>query len=280
MNIETKNLLQNTEILVKNEKEFTVKIVKNLCKIDSYKLYVELGYNSLFAYCREHLKYSDQEAAIRVNAVRLIKSSKLAEVKMEKSELSLTVAADLFINMKKYNENNSTKLSPEQKNSLVEQVCNQSSRTAKKIIQKELKLEPEIKCELKLKKITVERLEKLKEKLGIHDLDLLLNHLMQEKEDNLKKEVAPRAQLSPAVKKSRYIPLKTKRALFKIANYQCEFIHSNKLRCNSRVNLQVEHIRPYSLGGSNNPNTLKILCQTHNQYNAIKIFGYQSIKNS
>ncbi len=274
MNVEIEKLLQNTEVLVRNEKAFTVKIIKNLSEIDKRKLYVELGYNSLFSYCRDHLKYSDQEATIRVNAVRLIKSNKLAEFKLEKNELSLTVASDLFINMKKFNETNSTKLTLEQKNSLINEVANLSSRAAKIVIQKELNLVPEIKCEVKLKQETVERLKKLKEKLGIEDLDLLLNHLMQEKEDSLVQEKTTRAQLSPEVKKTRYIPLKTKRSLFKFAGYRCEFMNKNGMRCSSRVNLQVEHIKPYSLGGSNSENNLKILCGTHNQYNAIKLFGF------
>ncbi len=278
MNLVAENLLHSTEVLVKNEKAFTFKIIKNLCEIDKQKLYVELGYNSLFTYCRDHLKYSDQEATLRVNAVRLIKHNRLAEIKLEKNELSLTVASDLFVNMKKYNECNETKLTVEEKNSLIAKTCNESSRVAKKIIQQELKLVPEVKTELKLKKATAERLEKLKEKLGIQDIDLFLNHLMQEKEDSLKKEETTRAQLSQAPKKSRYIPVQTKRKLFKEAHYQCEFRNSNGTRCSSRVHLQVEHIEPYSLGGSNQRENLKILCQTHNHYNAIKIFGYKKLE--
>ncbi len=270
-----KNLLKDTEFLVTNEKEFTAKIIKNLAEIDKLKLYVELGYNSLFSYCRDHLKYSDQESTIRVNAARLIKNNPLAELKLAKRELSLTTASDLFVTMKKYNECNDTKLTLSQKNCLVEQVCGQSSREAKKIIQQKLNLTPEIKCDIKLKKATVERLEKLKEKLGIYDLDLLLNTIMQEKEDSLKKENATVAPASQPVKKSRYIPLKTKRALFKEAHYRCEFTNKSGARCTARVYLQVEHIWPYSLGGSNSRDNLKVYCQTHNQYQAIKILGYQ-----
>ncbi len=259
MNIQ--NLLKHTELLVKTEKTFTFKIIKNLSEIDKHKLFVELGYNSLFSYCRDHLKYSDQEAMIRVNAVRLIKTNKLAETKLENNEISLTTASDLFVNIKKFNESNATKLTNDKKNSLIEEVSNQASRKAKKIIQQELKLVPAIKSEIKLKQATVERLEKLKEKLSIHDLDLLLNHLMDEKEDSLKQEKPVRAQLSPTVKKSRYIPLKTKRSLLKSANYQCEFINKDG------------HIKPYSWGGSNEKLNLKILCSTHNQYQGIRLLG-------
>ncbi|MFN8370586.1 MAG: HNH endonuclease [Bacteriovoracaceae bacterium] len=274
MNSEARNLLENTEILVKNEKEFTVKIVKNLVEIDRRKLYVEIGFNSLFTYCRDHLKYSEPEAIIRVNAVRLIKNSLLAEIKLESRELSLTTAADLYIHLKKCE----FQLSLEEKNRLIEKICNQPSREAKKIIQAALNLVPEIKCEVILKKSTVERLEKLKERLAIRDNDLLLNCLMQEKEDSLFLDAATTiAQLSPEVKRSRYIPINIRRKVFKKSNYQCEFIQRDGVRCSARVNLQIEHIKPYSLGGSHAENNLQILCATHNQYNALKIFGYKAI---
>ncbi len=271
--VENHVLLRNIEGLVKTEKEFTVKVVKFLAEIDKRKLFVELGYNSLYAYCRDHLNYSEQESTIRVNAVRLIKTNKVAERKLEKQELSLTVAADLFAHFKKYNDVNEVKLTVEAKNSLIEEVSKQSSRQAKKIIQQKLNLEPVVKCEMKLKEATVERLNKLKEKLDIQDIDLLLNFLMQEKEDSLIREKVTLAQMSDESKESRYIPVKLKRKLFGLANYRCEFVNRDGSRCSSRVNLQVEHIKPYSLGGGNGQSNLKVLCFTHNQYSGIKLLG-------
>ncbi len=121
-------LLKNIENLVKTEQAYTVKILKHLVEIDNRKLFVELGYNSLYSYCKEHLKYSEQEATIRVNAARLIKNSFVAETKIENRELTLTVAADLFASIKKFNQASNKKLDKLDKDKLIDQVSNLATK--------------------------------------------------------------------------------------------------------------------------------------------------------
>ncbi len=275
MNLNDKKLLVETENFVREEKKYTLKILQNLKEIDAKKLFCDLGYSSLFSYCKEHLKYSDQESAIRVNAMRLMRDLPEAKSKIEKGTLNLTNAGTLFSDMKKYERASGKKLSHADKSRLVGKIEGQSTRSAKAIIENELslqKISKETKVEVKLSQKTLDRLTKLQDKLNMYDLELLLNCLMDEKENSLmesqvevtlapelKEEVAPKT-------KSRYIPLKTKRLLLKKANYQCEFVASNGKRCNGFSHLQVEHRKPFAFGGSNQIENLKILCFSHNQH--------------
>ncbi len=283
--ISDKSLLTNTENLVKNEKNYTIKVLQHLAEIDRRKLFVELGFSSLFSYCQNHLHYSEPESAIRVNAARLIKTSQLAENKIEKQELSLSTASDLFSQMKKYAKQNKKKLNKDEQEKLIEKVSNCSAREAKKFIQTKLNLLPITKTEVQLKAETLKRIEKLKTKLGVYDLDQLLNLLMDQKEDEIietkvtQKTVKADCTLTSKSNSSRYVPIKTKRELLKRANYCCEFVNENGVKCQAALNLQVEHINPFSVSQNHQLSNLKILCQQHNLYNGIKFFGVDKMNS-
>ena len=76
------NIFNQTKQLVEREKYYTTKILQNLMVIERDKLYSDLRYPSLYKYVVKELKYSEAEATVRVNAVRLMLKSKLAEQKV------------------------------------------------------------------------------------------------------------------------------------------------------------------------------------------------------
>jgi 5-methylcytosine-specific restriction endonuclease McrA len=41
--------------------------------------------------------------------------------------------------------------------------------------------------------------------------------------------------------------------------------------------LQIDHIKPYALGGTHDPENLRVLCAAHNQHEARKTFGERSV---
>jgi hypothetical protein len=43
--------------------------------------------------------------------------------------------------------------------------------------------------------------------------------------------------------------------------------------CGSRFQLEIDHIHPIALGGSNDPSNLRVLCRQHNQQAARQVFG-------
>lgn len=69
----------------------------------------------------------------------------------------------------------------------------------------------------------------------------------------------------------KYIPVEIKRSLLKMAQYCCEYFdpYSNK-RCASKYQLELDHIQPWSLGGSNELQNLRVLCRKHNALAADK----------
>ena len=69
-------------------------------------------------------------------------------------------------------------------------------------------------------------------------------------------------------KRSRYIPVQTKRIIFQRAKHQCEFTTPNNKRCEAKHFLEVDHKHPYSQGGGNETQNLQLLCRKHNQRKA------------
>jgi 5-methylcytosine-specific restriction endonuclease McrA len=70
---------------------------------------------------------------------------------------------------------------------------------------------------------------------------------------------------------SRYIPLATQREVWRRANSCCE-------NCGGNYAPQIEHIIPIAVGGSNEPDNLKLLCRNCNLRNAITYYGRSKIE--
>ncbi len=76
---------------------------------------------------------------------------------------------------------------------------------------------------------------------------------------------------------SRFIPQAIKDMVHRRDGEKCAYTAPDGQRCGSRWNLQVDHIIPFALGGSNSPENLQLLCRRHNQHKAIKDFGKKKI---
>jgi 5-methylcytosine-specific restriction endonuclease McrA len=60
------------------------------------------------------------------------------------------------------------------------------------------------------------------------------------------------------------LPVSVKRIVWRNAQGQCCFHHNGK-RCESRFQLQIDHIIPLARGGKNSIANLQLLCRKHNQ---------------
>ena len=91
-----------------------------------------------------------------------------------------------------------------------------------------------------------------------------------------KKQEAQEVVQSPS--KSRYIPQAVKDRVFLRDGGRCTFVSAEGVRCDSRHDLEVDHIVPFGKGGSRNISNLRMLCSCHNQYAAYKEYGEAHMK--
>ena len=93
-----------------------------------------------------------------------------------------------------------------------------------------------------------------------------------------KKESKPRGKPNKKDSNSRYIPKAIRHAVFKRDKNCCTFISPDGKRCSERMKLQVDHIKPYAMGGDSVLENLRLLCPSHNLLLAERSFGREKIK--
>ena len=72
------------------------------------------------------------------------------------------------------------------------------------------------------------------------------------------------------LKRNRFIPADTKHALWISAGGRCQ-----TPGCEFRHNLQIDHIKPFSYGGSHELDNLQLLCPNCHRSKTLREFGYE-----
>ena len=85
-------------------------------------------------------------------------------------------------------------------------------------------------------------------------------------------------QDKPVTSKSRAVPLNTRRAVLQRDNYQCTYCAADGTQCRERVGLEIDHITPFSLGGTHEIENLRVVCKAHNGLFAEQVFGRDFIR--
>jgi hypothetical protein len=127
-----KDLLNNTKNLVSREREILTDVLHHLHEIQRRRLFSDLGYSSLFAYCQGELKYSEAETERRIEAMRLIAELPEIEQKVAMGELTLTNLGMARRHFRR--EEQIGPLGMQEKLQVLEQVANKSSRECEKIL--------------------------------------------------------------------------------------------------------------------------------------------------
>lgn len=88
-------LVADLKNLVAKEREILTELLHYLSEVQARRLYLARGYSSLFAFMTNELCYSEAAAQRRIEAMRLIRDVPEVEEKLQKGELSLTVASQV-----------------------------------------------------------------------------------------------------------------------------------------------------------------------------------------
>ena len=250
--------------LVQQERRLTCQILDLLQKVEDEKLYLASGYANLFEYLVRGLGYSESLAYQRKAALKLC--NVLPEIKEKINEGSLSLAtiarASRVLN---------TKSIPE-KRELLEELENKSSRQVDQILARadDTHVTQTFPCSREQPindsmvrltfDFTAEEFEQLKK------LKALKSHQVKDYKDlvNLlvdrELEKYNRTSKTPSNSdRPRQIKISLKNHLLKKANYKCQYPG-----CEQTHFLQVDHIEAVSDQGTNHPDNLQVLCQSHN----------------
>jgi len=260
-------LLNDTKVLVEREREIMSKVLHHLREVDRRKLYAELGYSSMFAYCTDELKYSPDQSGRRISACRMLATLPEIEEKLDRGELNLTV---LGLAKSYIKENNLTL--PEQRQ-LLEEISNKPKGEVEKMLAPDFLPAPahastqkisktQTKVTLVLDDAVMEKLQEL-QALFSHtkkrELPELIEFLCTQELEKRKKSCATVKSAPAQVKnQTRAIPTLIKKALWAKAEALCQYPG-----CHSRHFLQIHHRVPYAQGGTHAIENLRLLCHAH-----------------
>ena len=76
----------------------------------------------------------------------------------------------------------------------------------------------------------------------------------------------------------RAIPPNTRRAILQRDNYQCTYCAADGTQCRERIGLEIDHIMPFSLGGTHEIENLRVVCRAHNGLFAEQVLGRDFIR--
>jgi hypothetical protein len=284
LNLSDKDLLRKTETLVLNEKKFTIQIIEHLQEIQRRKAFLECDCSSLFVYCTKILKYSGAEAHHRIYAMKLTRKNPDAKNKIAPGRLSLTNAAKIGAHIEKNKIKEASAVAE-----LVNKLEGKTTREAETILF-DLMPNGAIKMvTIKIEIHTHEKFELYRKKFGSYTDEEIMQRLLDQAisgdvpvpEKNISSKVPE--QNVTCVNNSRYIPIKVRAQVTSRAMGQCEMVsRETNIRCLEKRSLEFDHIKPFTLGGSNDYQNIRLLCRNCNQRQAFLIFGdeYQMHKRA
>lgn len=258
-----KQLHTDTKNLAAYERKITAKLLHHLRENESRKLFCEFGYNSLFTYCVQELGFSEGAAARRVNASRVLKELPEIEKKIESGDLTLS---NLNKAVDKFKQENIT--DKEFQREVLSTIENTSTKECEKVLSEiivpnTLPIEP-VKLfhpvNLNLSEETYAKYEEVRGLLAHRRLnkDEMFYKIFEITSEQLTKEkFKTNSKLSPASSDTRYIPAGLKKAVYE-RDKKCQ-------KCGSTFALEVNHIKPYALGGKSELSNLNLLCFNCNQ---------------
>jgi len=296
-NVSNSLLLESLKKLKGNENITIADIVLHLSELDTRGLYRDIGYSSLYSYCREALGYSEGASYRRIQAAKALKDNPEVYQLLRDGKLSLCAVAEV-----------SKVIKPDNKEELLNSAQGKAKLEVQKIVARYQEperpgrerivvtkvaveadslfnqtQEPEIKEELKLT-FTVaandefnELLNEARSFIGNVPLVEVFKRTLKEFVDRRKK--APRTGKKSSNTTTRYISKAVKHEVRKRDQNRCTDVSSDSHRCSETCGLEFEHIRPFSLGGGNDISNIRLLCSTHNKLLAERVYGKEKINS-
>lgn len=93
--ISDRELLSRIDQLRRVERETTVAILRHLNEIERRRLYLQLGYSSMFAYCTGHLRYSESAAGRRLQVARCLLQFPEIGLFLERGEVTVVTVSQI-----------------------------------------------------------------------------------------------------------------------------------------------------------------------------------------
>ena len=255
-------LLQALKSAMSDERKTQARFLSYIAEVDRRKLFLP-QYSSLFQFCVKELGLSEASACKRIQVARLSRQFPEILEKIAGGKLTMT---------------NASLLAPQVTQENHQELFTVAEGMSKYELQKTLAPTFAGECREKLKPISQTRTmfvfsgddetvalykalqDRLRHKYPNGKLEEIVKEafkLLVEKTDPAREPKRKSLPRTPS-KETRTIPAQVRRAVWRRDRGQCR-------KCGSRAFIQIDHIVPWSLGGSSDLQNLQLLCGVHNR---------------
>ncbi len=295
--------------LVKRADELLSDLLAHLAELDERRLYLQLGFPSLFAYCTRRLGMCESSAGRRILAARVCRKYPDAFVRVARGELNLSALCAMSPHLNSENAGELATLCSRRSRRDIEALL--AARFPRADVRDSVRRIEALSadrfgvhftadsefCELleQARALASHRLPagemaevlKLGLKAFIRDAEKQrfavgrkARRALAERSEQSVVEVALAPTHSPggrargrASKRTRHIPAAIAREVYARDSGQCSFVSADGQRCACRAFLELDHVTPWAAGGASTTANLRLRCRAHNQEHARAYFG-------
>jgi 5-methylcytosine-specific restriction endonuclease McrA len=271
--------------LAKQHRKIESQLIQVLQQVDHCKLFKKLGVPSLFIYATQILGLSESVVYAFISVARRAKELPLLQTVIDRQELSVSKASRVVSSLKL--ENTKELVEFAKNHTLREIDFKIAEQNPQKARNEKISPISEDQEEVRvvISKATLEKLKRAESLEAQKGKQLKLNEVIDtvldvylKHQDPVKKaeraqtgilKANPRNRPQSSEKQSSNLntrqPLTAaqKHAVFKRDQGKCTHVDLSGKRCNQDRWLELHHVHPVSLGGSNEPENLVILCSHH-----------------
>jgi hypothetical protein len=291
-------VLRRMDELAADERRAVSDAVACLAEVDRRKLWASLSYADLFDYCRRRLRYSTGAAYRRIHSARAAERWPEIYADLRDGTLSLCVAALIAPELRAGTAPALLEAARGKSKQEMEAWL-AARRPAAPPAPERVKVRPPLKVPEDEEPRSFEAsvplppppapsyeyaftasarlhsaIERLKDLLwskrpfgGLNDfLEVAIGDYLERHDPELRLKIGSAAIAPEGRSAGRRVPRRVRDAVWARDGGRCAFVSSEGRRCECRRALELDHIRPFSLGGRSDASTnIRLLCREHNQ---------------
>ncbi len=139
--LENQQILNQIRKMAKDEQSLTLQVIELIAEVEHRKIFLNLGFGSLFDFVTQDLGYDPSSAARRIHAARAIRVVPEIKEKIADGSLSLSVVSQAQNFFRKKAQDSGQKISVEEKTEVFQILENKTTREAEREL---FKIAPEL----------------------------------------------------------------------------------------------------------------------------------------
>jgi hypothetical protein len=307
-------LMERLATLVREEKRITAAVLLHIAEVEARGLHLAAGCSSIYVYCTRLLGMSEDEAFKRIRAARVLRRYPVVAGAVAEGRLHLTAVVLLARHLNdQCADELVAKASGRTKADIeimlarraprpdvparLERTGEQVALVPAPVSGDEVVLEPappvpprvaplseeRFALQLTISGATREKLRRaqalLRHQVPSGDLSEVLDRVLDGYLDQIERKRFGKAKRPRAAKPGlgkRTIPNESRRQAVERDGLRCSFVSKDGRRCEETGFLEFDHVVPVALGGAASDG-VRVLCRSHNQYEAERILGRPAI---